>query len=158
MGKLSMRVDNVRSREHCARRLRRRERGFSLLEAVIALGILGLGVLAVAAALVTSFRYSERSRDLTQATYLAEQQMEIFSVMSATDVLAMVGSGAYPNDSQNPIDPDPNDGDATAFNRSFTITQDSPVVGTIALTVAVQWTDPRGNSRTVQLQSVKANL
>lgn len=146
--------------QRCELRTRRsnRARGFTLLEAVAALGILALGVLALAAGLTTSLRYSERSRALTQATYLVEQQIEIFSQMSAADVLDVISDGSYPNDPNNPIDPDANDNDTTTFTRFYTIVPDAIEAGVITITVSVAWADPLGGTRVVQMQTAKANL
>jgi prepilin-type N-terminal cleavage/methylation domain-containing protein len=133
-------------------------KGFSLLETLVAMGILAVGVLAMASAMVTALKYSRQSRALTQATYLAEQQIEAFASMTSADVEAMLGDASYPNDPLNPIDPDPNDGDAISFNRRWTIQPNTPEAGTLSLSVQVDWVDPRGGVRTVQLQTVKGGL
>jgi len=136
----------------------RRRRGFSLLEAVVALGILSVGVLAIAASATTALKYAQRSRSLTQAMYLAEQQIETFAAMTGPGVLGMLAAPTYPNDPANPIDPDPLDPDLTSFNRSWTIQQDTPEAGTMTLTVQVTWVDASGAARNVQLQTVKSSL
>ena len=137
------------------RRRSRRESGFTILETTIALGILSVGILGVAASLLTSMKFSRRSRSMTQAMYLAEQQMEIFHLMPAADVEAMVGTTA---DGNNPIDPDPNDGDATTFNRSWTIALDDAEVDVNRMTLNVVWTDAKGIPRTVSLESLKSGF
>jgi type II secretory pathway pseudopilin PulG len=118
------------------------------------MGILAISVLAIAASMGTALKYTQQSRALTQAMYLAEQQIEDFASMASTDVQALGDA----NDPLNPIDPDPNDGDTTTFNRRWTIQMNTPEAGTMMLTVNVDWVDPRGAIRTVQLQTVKATL
>jgi Tfp pilus assembly protein PilV len=122
------------------------------------MAILAVGVLAMAAAMTTALKYTRQSRALTEAMYLAEQQIESFASMTSAGVEAMLADGAYTNDPLNPIDPDPNDGDMTTFNRRWTIQTDTPEAGTMILTVQVDWIDPRGVTQTVELQTVKASL
>ena len=120
------------------------------------MGILSISVLAIAASMGTALKYTQKSRALTQAMYLAEQQIESFASMTSTDVQAMLGDGSYPNDPLNPIDPDPNDADTTTFNRRWRIEPDSPEVGVYTLTVFVDWVDGGGATRTTQLRTVVA--
>ena len=136
----------------------RHTRGFSLLEVMIALSVLGFGMLAASVGQLSALKTSQQSRAQTVAMYLAEQQIEAFQSMSAADVIAEISAPGYPDDPANPIDPDPGDGDATAFNRRWFIVQDSPEVGVISLRVDVDWVDPLGFTRTVTLNSLKANL
>jgi len=145
-----------RTRRRPAEQSKRRASGFSLLEGLVAMSILAVSVLAIAASMGTALRYTQQSRALTQAMYLGEQQIEGFASMTSTDVQAMLSDGSYPNDPLNPIDPDPNDGDLTTFNRRWTIQMNTPEAGTMMLTVHVDWSDPRGVTRTVELQTVKA--
>ncbi len=126
---------------------------FTLVEVVVALGILSVGILGVAASALTSLKFARESRSMTHAMYLAEAQMETFRTMPAANVIAL-GTG---NDSNNPIDPDPNDDDTTVFNRRWTITADSPEAGIITVTIEVDWVDHLGITRTVQLRSMRVD-
>ena len=112
----------------------------------------------MAAAMTTALKYTRQSRALTEAMYLAEQQIESFASMTGADVEAMLADASYPNDPLNPIDPDPNDGDTTTFNRRWMIQPNTPEAGTMILTVQVDWIDPRGVTQTVELQTVKVSL
>ena len=125
--------------------------GFSLLEVVIAMGILGLGLLAIAAAQLGALHLSARSRILTTAMLLAQQKMEEFHALPAAQLPA---SG---NDANNPIDIDPADDDYTQFNRRWTIQSNTPVTNIATLTVSVDWVEPQtGTTRTTTIQSMKA--
>lgn len=137
---------------------RRRSSGFSLLEVMIALSILGFGMLAASVGQLSALKNTRQSRSQTLSMYLAEQQMEAFQSMSSADVLAAVGDPNYPNDPNNPIDPDPGDDDITTFNRRWFITPDSPEVGAITIRVEVDWVDPLGFTRTTELRSIKAEV
>ena len=133
-------------------------RGFSLIEVMVALGILAFGILAATAGQVASIKVSSESRNRAVAANLAEEMIETFEVMPADDVLMMMGDPAYPDDPSNPIDPDPGDGASMQFDRSWIIEPDTPEVGLITLTVTVGWQDSRGTFRSAQIRSLKVDL
>lgn len=137
---------------------KRRSGGFSLLEVMIALSILGFGMLAASVGQLSALKTSRQSRSQTLSMYLAEQQLEAFMSMSSADVVAATTDPNYPNDPNNPIDPDPGDDDTTRFNRRWFIVQDSPEVGVISIRVEVDWVDPLGFTRTTALRGMKAEL
>ncbi len=132
------------------------ESGFTLLETMVALGILAVGTLGVGASILTAIKYATQSRNATQAMYLAVDQLEIMQLMSAPAVLAMVPDANFLDDSTNPIDPDPNDDDATTFDRRWRIEDDVPEGGLITITVEVDYVDRMGITRTVRLRTLKA--
>lgn len=135
----------------------RSRRGMSLIETMISMAILGFGVLGAAATQITAVKFARESRLRTEAYYLAEQQMEAFRAMDGDAIGEALVDGSYPNDPNNPIDPDPNDGQARAFNRSWTITQDTPEAGLYTIVVEVQWTGGLGQTRTVSIESIKTD-
>jgi prepilin-type N-terminal cleavage/methylation domain-containing protein len=136
----------------------RRRAGFSLLEVMIALGILTVGVLAATSGQILAMRTSSTSRTQALAMHLAEQQMEVFRGMSAADVKGLVDVPGYPNDPSNPIDPDPEDADDfTFFTRRWLVQPDTPKPDVITVTVEVDWTDALSATRTMRLQSLKAD-
>lgn len=145
--------------EHSKRRSRRSRRtrgtgsGFTLLEATIAMGLLSVGLLGVAAAMLSAMSVSSQSRLRTQASYLAGQQIETFRVTSAAQ-LRILSAGT--SDPSNPIDPDPGDSDTTTFNRRWLIEPDTPETGVFTLTVFVDWVDGLGVTRTAQLRTLLA--
>ena len=55
--------------------------------------------------------------------------------------------------SSRPIDPDPGDATIASYNRSWTISPDSPEVGMISLSVQVSWVDG-----VTVIQGLKADL
>jgi type IV pilus assembly protein PilV len=134
----------------------RRAAAFTLLETVIALGILSVGVLGVAASLLTALKFSTNSRAASQAMYLAEEQVEIMRLMQPADVLAMVPDDNFFDDPSNPIDPDPGDDDSTQFVRRWRIQDDTPEDGMMTITIEVDYTDRLGITRTVDLRTLKA--
>ena len=130
--------------------------GFSLIEVMAALAILAVGILATTAGQVSALKHSADSRKHMLATYLAEQQMEIFRTMGATEVLAMIGNGTYPDDPTNPIDPVASDDIVMEFDRRWKIEPDTPEAGVITITVEVDWTSSLGMLRTARVQGLKA--
>jgi Tfp pilus assembly protein PilV len=135
-----------------------RAAAFTLLETVIALGILAVGVLAVAASLLTALKFSTNSRAASHAMYLAEEQVEIMRLMPPADVLAMVPDDNFTDDPSNPIDPDPGDDDSTQFARRWRIQDDTPEAGMMTITIEVDYADRLGITRTVGLRTLKATI
>ncbi len=126
--------------------------GFTLLELMIAMGILAVGLLGVATAQLWAISRTSQSRHLSQALHLAQQQMELFH---ATPVASLpVGCNPACDDPFNPIQVDGTD--ATTFTRDWLIEPDTPTVGITRITVSVDWTDRRGIVRTTRIQSMKA--
>jgi prepilin-type N-terminal cleavage/methylation domain-containing protein len=138
--------------------LRSQRGGFSLLEVMIALAILGFGMLAASVGQLSALKNSRQSRSQTVSMYLAEQQMEAFQSMSSDDVIAASADPGYPDDPSNPIDPDPGDDEVVRYNRRWFIQQNDPEPGSISIRVEVDWVDPLGFTRTTALRSLKAEL
>jgi Tfp pilus assembly protein PilV len=137
---------------------RRGEAGISLIEVTIALAILGFGMLAMATAQLSALQFTGESRNRSEAHYLAQQQMEAFQSMSRAGVEAERVAGSYPNDPNNPIDPDPQDSHISSFNRSWLITPDAPEDSVYTINVQVNWMDGLGRLRTVELEGLKAEF
>lgn len=131
--------------------------GFSLLEVIIAMGILATGLLAVALGQLSAVKLSRQSRYLTHAVNLAQQQTEIFRL---TPNANMPANGTY-NDPNNPMSPLPNDDpanpnpDLTTYVRRWTIAQNAPVPGVTTITVQVDWVDNNGLVRTTSIESMR---
>ena len=70
----------------------RRTGGFSLIEVMVALGIMGVGVLGATSGQLMAKKFSATSRHAVLAMQLAEEQMEILQAMPAADVTTL-GSG-----------------------------------------------------------------
>ena len=131
--------------------------GFSVLELMIALAVLAAGMVAISAGTISAVKISSDSRVKTQAALLAQEQIEIFHVMSAADVEALVDDDDYPDDPGNPIKPDIGNSDGAEFDRRWTIEPDTPETGVITVTVEVDWTDSLNRTRTVSLRTMKAS-
>jgi prepilin-type N-terminal cleavage/methylation domain-containing protein len=153
MGKLKTCAEGLDARAGRSSRVQ----GVSLIEVMIALAILGYGMLGVAAAQISAFKATDQSRERMLAHALAQQQLEQFQEMSSTSLEVIRTDGGYPNDPLNPIDPDPNDAMQMAFNRSWTITPDTPEDDVYTIMVSVGWTNSKG-AQIVQLETFKSEL
>jgi type IV pilus modification protein PilV len=152
---LARRLRVLRRTPRVRHRTRSQRTGFTLLETMIALALLAIGILGVAALQITALRFARDSRTQTAAMYLAEQQMERFYSMTPATVRGMAGTS---NDAGNPLHPGLGDDDQTNYNRSWTIQNDSPETGLIAISVQVNWVDPRGVARSTTLRALKADI
>ena len=121
------------------------ERGLTLIEVLIAIGIFSIGILAVAQLQFVNIRNNTTGNITTIATMLARQQME--TLKAQADVTSL-STGADPD---NPIDEDGNAGGI--FTRSWTV--DNPLGSSTSrrLTVTVSW-NRRGQTRNVVLTSM----
>jgi type IV pilus assembly protein PilV len=125
--------------------------GFSLLEVIIAMGILSAGLLAIATAQLSALKLSRQSRYLTHSMSLAQEQMERFQLAQTASLPA---DGTY-NDPNNPLDPDALDSDVSTYNRRWTIARNTPTFGVTTVRIEVDWLDDIGNVRTTQLESMR---
>jgi Tfp pilus assembly protein PilV len=141
-----------------ALRQKRSAGGFSVLEVMIALSILAFGMLAAMAGQVSALKTTRESRTQMLAMYLAEEQMEEFQSMTTADLIAAISDVNYPNDPDNPIDPDTDDDEAVTFDRRWFIAPNALGPGLMRLTVEVDWVNSLGFTRTTTLRSLKAAL
>jgi type IV pilus modification protein PilV len=73
-----------------------KEKGFTLIEVLVGLIILAIGVLAVAGMQITSITGTSFSKNLTQASVIAQDRLEFLKGLSLTDF--RLDTNNYPND------------------------------------------------------------
>lgn len=106
------------------------KKGFTLIEVMIGLIILAIGLLAIAGMQIASTRGNFSSKNLTQATYIAQDRLEFLKNLPLT--AAQLQAGNY------------NDGSVTItipgvlFNRSYTVAANGDL---ITITYTVTWND-----------------
>ncbi len=133
----------------------RAQGGFTLLEVMLAMTILGVGVLTIGLAQLSAIRVSSRSEHMSQAAYLAQEQLEVFMAMPITNPFFAIPVVMAP-DPGGPIDIDPTDQDLTTYNRFWTVEPNTPAAGLTRVTVFVDWNNAsRAGPNRVQLQGVK---
>jgi type IV pilus assembly protein PilV len=125
--------------------LLKRNRGFTLIEVLIAMAIFAIGILAVASMQLSNTKNNTTGNITTQATMLARQKLE--ELKTVGDVTTLT-SGTDPN---NPMDADGNTGGI--YNRQWSVS--NPLGGSTSrqITVTVSW-NRRGQNRTVVLESI----
>jgi len=124
----------------------KREKGFTLLEVMIALLILSIGLLGLAGLQIASTKSNSFSNQMTIGITLGQDGLEILRNLEYDDTQLNAGNHT---DSDNPLR---RLGDM-GFNRSWTVSEDA-ANKLKTITVTVQWPDP-DNTHNVQFTTVK---
>jgi len=127
------------------------EKGFSLIEILIAITVFAIGILAVGGMQIAAIKGNSFANDLTKATTLAQDRMEELIGLSYTDPLL---GGNNPtatdhNDLNNPID--------DRYNISWNIAPDHYIKNTKTIRVIVTWTH-KEVQKSMSLTSMKADV
>ncbi len=132
------------------RRLLAGQRGFSLIEALVAASLLGIISLGFAIGADRAVRFNVHSRSVTAATTLAQAKIEELASKVSTDAQLTAGAHA---DAANPLTSLGTAGGI--YTRTWFVTNDTPAAGLKTIQVTVTWslyTDPH----TVNLVMVKS--
>ncbi|MBW2482108.1 MAG: prepilin-type N-terminal cleavage/methylation domain-containing protein [Deltaproteobacteria bacterium] len=125
--------------------LLKKNSGFTLIEALIAMAIFAIGILAVGSMQLSTSKNNTTGNMTTQATMLARQKLEeLKTVLDVTTLSA--GS-----DANNPIDVDGNAGGI--YTRQWNVANPLGTSTSRHITVTVSW-DRRGQNRSVVLESI----
>jgi type IV pilus modification protein PilV len=123
----------MKNKEHSMFASRRQSQGFTLVEVMIALLVLGAGLLALATMQIVSIRSNAFSSEMTYSTMLAQQRLEILKNLDFNDGDLAAGNHALP---QQII------GDkGIPYSVSWIVEDTATDMKTIDLTV--QWQSPR---------------
>ena len=109
------------------------ENGFTLIETMIAIGILSIGILAVASMQITAFQGNRAARRQTEAVCLAAQRLEALMALPYDD--ARLAGGVH---SESGIGP------ASQYDVEWRIVADTPLPETKAVTITVSWKSRNG--------------
>ena len=118
-------------------------KGFTLIEVLIVMAIFSIGILAVAAMQVTSTKGNASARRITEATALAETQIENLMQLSYEDDDLDPANNPHPG----PQDPYSMYWDVTEVDLDANGTNDSKIVD-----VTVSW--DYGTERSVSIQYI----
>ena len=116
-----------------------RRNGFTLVEVIVAIVLIGVGLMGLAALSTTVTRANVQSSSLTTATALAQERVERLR----TDDYDAIASG---NDARVV--------DGVTYTRTWTVTADDPAQGLKTVAVAVSWTS-RGATHTTRLATIR---
>jgi prepilin-type N-terminal cleavage/methylation domain-containing protein len=75
-----------------ARNTRKREGGFTLIEVLIAMGLVGIALLGLAELFVLSVKNNLRSDRITNASFLAQERIDFLRSLTSGELTAMMGS------------------------------------------------------------------
>src|SRR4030095_3401936 len=120
------------------------QKGFTLIEVLVAVFILTIGLLGTAGLTTGIIRGNHYSKNITSATAAAQSQLE--SVKSSGYVKAVAAN--FPTDTVSM--------GGMTFNRATTITSDSPAANMKTISVVVTWTESNNTTRSVTLQTILA--
>ena len=150
-----------------------KDEGYTLVEVLIALGILGFGLLAVATMQVTAIRTNARARGLSQAVTLAQAKAEDLMNLSYSALVDLDvkgdGDGSDQDADNDGIDDDGGNfglDDTTGADGSkasggyiiyWNVAVNEPAANSSRIRVIVTWTERRIVKR-ISLDFVKANL
>ena len=130
-------------------------RGFTLLEALIALLVLSFGMLAIAGFQTTLSRNSDLAKQRTEALRLAQQKMErlrAFGQVATDPTVGVNHKFNYTDDVVSSITPEVITSNAT-FSRTWTVTANA-TNSEKWINVLVDWNDRTGHAQSASLQSV----
>ena len=132
---------------------RRQSSGFTLLEIMIALSLLGIGLLSLAVMQVTAMDYAARGRHLTKAASIAEAQMEQLSRRTWGNLAPTAWTAPA---TVNEVVQGPTDKTEQAYEVSWRIA-DVDAGRTRSIDVRVQWTEPNRPTRQYAISSLRFN-
>jgi prepilin-type N-terminal cleavage/methylation domain-containing protein len=103
--------------------------GFSLVEVLVALVVVGVGALAIGLLFPRATRDIGTSERTTRAAEYLQEGVERLTSLQYNDPL--LTAGAVHEDSANPL--------AGGYERSWTVTEDQPIPGCKTLVIEIAW-------------------
>jgi type IV pilus assembly protein PilV len=140
----------------------RQEKGFTLLEVIIALFILAFGLLAIASMQATAIKGNSQAMGLTEASTLAQDRMERFISLAYTDPSLNDPNG----DNTNGLDTTGAGADNTftwtdpsgvVYTAFWNVAIDRPIPNVKTIRMTVQWID-RGLTRRATFDFMKSDV
>ena len=119
------------------RNRQRDQKGFTLLEFLIAVMILSVGLLGMASLTGAMINFNRTAYNSTKAVTLAEEKMEELRNLNYQSLTSL--SSSYDSDS--------------IFTRTWTLTADVPDDNMTTIEVTVTWSW-KGNSKSISIKSI----
>lgn len=124
--------------------------GFSLIEAIVAAGLLSVVMLGFAMGASRALRYNQYSRSVAVATTLAHDKIEELQSLVVTS--PQLAAGSY-NDANNPLTAIGAAGGT--YTRSWQVTDNTPASGIKTVEVTVRWSN-YGEPHTIRVVGTKS--
>jgi type IV pilus assembly protein PilV len=118
--------------------------GFTLVEVMVALGILAFGILAIASMQMSSLGGTNTAGRVTEATTIAQDRVERFISQPYTH--ADLTNGSH-------VDPSP----PSRYTVAWTVTDNVPLANTKTIDVDVAWKE-KGATKTTSLVYMKMDI
>ena len=155
-----------------------RQKGFSLIEILIAITIFAIGILAVAKMQITAIKGNSFARNMTDASNIAQDKMEELIALDYNNALLDDTNGDGTNKDTSPcdgVDDSGNDfglnndtintsdhysqyqGTVILYNIFWNIAVDEPTTGDKHIRLIVSWTDNK-LPKEIKLDAVKADI
>ncbi len=109
------------------------QKGFTLLELLIALTILTIGLLGLAGLHIAAIQGNVSGFKISTAAAVAQERIEELKALDAS--AAALTAGAHAADGNQVVQ-------GITYNRSYTIQDNTPVTGTSTITLTVTWVEP----------------
>jgi prepilin-type N-terminal cleavage/methylation domain-containing protein len=138
-----------------ARQRSRTSGGFTLIEVMIAIGILAFGLLALTTMQIKAMHGGNRGRHASNAAAIAENKMEQLQQNPWASIPDTGGFVVDPS-AQNNVQLDGASSNERTYNVSYQIT-DIEATFTRAIDVTVSWTEEGGENRSITLSSIRYN-
>ncbi len=133
------------------------EKGFTLVEVLVAISILTFGLLAVASMQIASIMGNSRASEVTEGTTWATDKLETLIRLAAVDYNDSAltdddadGNGGLDDEGDDADHEDPPQGN---YNIYWNISIDGVIPDTKTVSVIVTWLD-RGSTKRVRIQHI----
>ena len=139
-----MTITSVYEKEAGGNRGRSGEKGFTLMEVLIAMTILSVGLLAIASMQISAIQVTGGAKSISKGATWAEDRLEMLSSLSYADTLLNDTAGGVTNDPNSP----------PHYTITWSVDDDNPRANCKLITVFVRWNE-RGNVKTTTMTGVK---
>ncbi len=128
-------------------RLKKSQKGFTILEVMIAIAIFAIGILGVIKMQIASQRGNTSARTITQGTTYTQDRIEILMSFPYSNAINNAGVTVVPPFA------DPTSGEI--YNITYTITDNNPITNTKQIAITANW-DDQGIPRTFSTNYYRA--
>ena len=119
------------------------QKGFTLLELLIALVILAIGLLGLAGLHIAAIRGNVSGFKLSTASAIAQERIEELKALDPAS--AALSAGDHADDGNVAVQ-------GIVYSRGYTIQNNTPVTGTSTILFTISWTEPgTGTARSSRL-------